>query len=151
MPRPREFEPEQVLEQAMRHFWERGYRATSVGDLVEATGVRPGSLYSAFPGGKRALFLGSLDRYSKLIVPQKLRDLGGPGASVAEVRAYFDGLVADLLSPEGRRGEIPASTRVTGVARLLVATSQGLMVVGKANPNKEMLNAIVNNAFAALA
>jgi TetR/AcrR family transcriptional repressor of nem operon len=193
MSRPREFEPEQVLEQAMRHFWERGYRATSVDDLVQATGVKPGSLYSAFPGGKRALFLGSLDRYSKLIVPQKLRDLDGPGASVAEVRAYFDGLVGDLLSPEGRqgcllvntaiekaaeddevaavvrghharlercfgralrtarrRGEIPASTKVGGMARLLVATSQGLMVVGKANPNKEVLQTIVRNAFAAL-
>ena len=36
----------------MRQFWERGYRATSVDDLVRATGVKPGSLYSAFPGGK---------------------------------------------------------------------------------------------------
>jgi TetR/AcrR family transcriptional repressor of nem operon len=175
----------------MQRFWERGYRATSVDDLVRATGVKPGSLYGAFPGGKRALFLGSLDRYSKLIVPQKLRDLDRPGASVAEVRAYFDGLVADLLSPEGRRGcllvntaiedaaeddviatvvrghlarlercftralrnarrrgEIPASTNITGMARLLVATSQGLMVVGKANPDKAMLQAIVGNAFA---
>ena len=191
MTRPREFDPEQVLEQAMHKFWERGYRATSVADLVEATGVRPGSLYSAFPGGKRALFLGSLERYSKLIVPQKLRDLDRPGASVAEVRAYFDGLVADLLSPEGRRGcllvntaiedaaeddviatvvrghlarlercftralrnarrrgEIPESTSITGMARLLVATSQGLMVVGKANPDKAMLQAIVGNGFA---
>jgi TetR/AcrR family transcriptional repressor of nem operon len=50
-----------------------------------------------------------------------------------------------------RRGEIPASTKVGGMARLLVATSQGLMVVGKANPDKEVLQTIVQNAFAALA
>jgi TetR/AcrR family transcriptional repressor of nem operon len=193
MSRSREFEPDQVLEQAMQCFWERGYRATSVDDLVRASGVKPGSLYSAFPGGKRALFLGSLDRYSKLIVPQKLRELDRPGASVAEVRAYFDGLITDLLSPEGRqgcllvntaienaaeddevaavvrghlarlercfnralrnarrRGEIAASTNLTGMARLLVATSQGLMVVGKANPDKQMLQAIVSNAFSTL-
>jgi TetR/AcrR family transcriptional repressor of nem operon len=193
VPRPREFEPEQVLEQAMQQFWERGYRATSVDDLVRATGVKPGSLYGAFPGGKRALFMGSLDRYSKLIVPQKLRDLDRPGASLAEARAYFDGLIADLLSPEGRqgcllvntaiekaaeddevaavvrghlarlercfaralrnarrRGEVAASTSITGAARLLVATSQGLMVVGKANPDEAMLRAIVDNAFRGL-
>ena len=54
----------------MRQFWERGYRATSVDDLVRATGVKPGSLYSAFPGGKHALLMGSLDRYSRLVVPQ---------------------------------------------------------------------------------
>jgi TetR/AcrR family transcriptional regulator, transcriptional repressor for nem operon len=193
MSRPREFEPDEVLGQAMNCFWQRGYRATSVDDLVRASGVKPGSLYSAFPGGKRALFLGSLERYSKLIVPQKLRDLDHADASVAEIRAYFDGLVADLLSPEGRQGcllvntaienaaeddevaavvrghlarlercfsralrnarrreQIPASTNVAGVARLLVATSQGLMVVGKANPDKEVLQAIVKSAFAGL-
>jgi hypothetical protein len=32
-----------------------------------------------------------------------------------------------------------------------MATSQGLMVVGKANPNREVLEAIVDNAFADLA
>jgi len=97
MPRSREFEPDEVLDSAMRQSWERGYRAISVDDLVRATGVKPGSLYTAFPGGKRALFLGSLDRYSKLIVPQKLGDLEHPGAPVAHVWAYFDGLVCEVL------------------------------------------------------
>jgi TetR/AcrR family transcriptional repressor of nem operon len=193
MARPREFQPEQVLEDAMHQFWLRGYRATSVEDLVRATGVKPGSLYGAFRGGKRALFMGSLERYSKLVVPQKLGDLEQPGASVAQIRAYFDGLVQDLLSPEGRQGcllvnsgielaakddevaavvrghharlqrcfeaalrtarrrrEIPSSVNPAGKARLLVAASQGLMVVGKANPDKEVLKEIVANAFAGL-
>lgn len=194
MSRPRQFEPEDVLDQAMREFWARGYRATSVDDLVRATGVRPGSLYGAFPGGKRAVFLGSLDRYSKLIVPEKLRDLDRSGASVAEVRAYFDGLVADLLTPEGRHGcllvntavesaaeddeiaavvrghlarleacftralrnalrrrEVPPTTDAAAAARLLVATSQGLMVMGKATPDTAVLRSIVESAFAHLA
>jgi TetR/AcrR family transcriptional repressor of nem operon len=193
MPRPREFEPEQVLDTAMREFWARGYRATSVDDLVRATGVKPGSLYSAFPGGKHALLMGSLNRYSKLVVPQKLGDLEEPGASLAEVRAYFDGLVTDLLSPEGRqgcllvnsaienaaadpevaavvrghharlekcfttalrtaqqRGEIPAAVDPVARAKGLVAASQGLMVIGKANPDEEVLRAIVDSAFAGL-
>ena len=72
MPRPRQFDPEEVLDRSMREFWQRGYRETSVDDLVEATGVRPGSLYHAFSGGKRGLFLQALDRYSKLVVPEKL-------------------------------------------------------------------------------
>jgi TetR/AcrR family transcriptional repressor of nem operon len=193
MPRPREFEPEQVLDSAMRQFWERGYRATSVDDLVRATGVKPGSLYSAFPGGKHALLLGSLDRYSRLIVPQKLRDLDAPGASVAQARAYFDGLVQDLLSDEGRAGcllvnsaietaatdpevaavvrghharlercftaalrnsqasgEISADIDPVVRAKGLVAASQGLMVIGKANPDEGVLRAVVDSAFAAL-
>jgi TetR/AcrR family transcriptional repressor of nem operon len=104
MARPRQFDPEEVLERSMREFWERGYRVTSVDDLVEATGVRPGSLYHAFPGGKRGLFLEALDRYSKLVVPEKLGALESAGAGLAELRAYFDGLVEDLTTREGRIG-----------------------------------------------
>ncbi len=100
----------------MRQFWERGYRATSVDDLVRATGVKPGSLYSAFPGGKHALLMGSLERYSRLVVPQKLGELEGPGASVAQVRAYFDGLVRDLLSPEGRQGCLLVNSAIENAA-----------------------------------
>jgi TetR/AcrR family transcriptional regulator, transcriptional repressor for nem operon len=193
MPRPREFEPDQVLDVAMREFWARGYRATSVDDLVRATGVKPGSLYGAFPGGKHALLMGSLQRYGRLVVPEKLGLLDEPGASVAQVRAYFDGLVEDLLSPEGRqgcllvnsaienaavdgevaavvrghharleacftaalrtaqrRGEIPSSVDPVARSKGLVATSQGLMVIGKANPDEEVLRAIVDSAFAGL-
>ncbi|MFI2765718.1 TetR/AcrR family transcriptional regulator [Streptomyces echinatus] len=193
MPRPREFEPDAVVDQAMLRFWWRGYRATSVEDLVKATGVKPGSLYSAFPGGKHALFLKSLERYSKLIVPQKLGELTAPGASLAALRGYFDGLVHDLLSPEGRQGcllvntaienaaeddeaaavvrghlarleqcmttalrnarhagEVRASVDPAGSAKVLVATCQGLMVVGKANPDATVLRTIVDNAFAVL-
>ena len=96
----------------MREFWEHGYRETSVDDLVEATGVRPGSLYHAFVGGKRQLFLSSLERYSKLVVPEKLGALERPGASLAELRAYFDGLVEDLMSPEGRMGCLMVNSTV---------------------------------------
>lgn len=43
----------------MLRFWERGYRATSIEDLVKATGVKPGSLYAAFPCGKHVLWSAS--------------------------------------------------------------------------------------------
>ena len=101
MARPREFDPEHVVDSSMREFWRRGYRDTSVDDLVAASGVRPGSLYGAFRGGKRELFDRSLERYSQLVVPEKLGTLESPDASLKEPRAYFDGLVADLLVPEG--------------------------------------------------
>jgi len=88
----------------MREFWEGGYHETSVDDLAAATGVRPGSLYNTFPGGKRGLFLEALGRYSKLVVPQKMGALERPGAGLAELRAYFDGLIEDLTTREGRMG-----------------------------------------------
>jgi TetR/AcrR family transcriptional regulator, transcriptional repressor for nem operon len=112
MARPRKFDPDDVLDRSMREFWGRGYRDTSVDDLVEATGVRPGSLYNAFPGGKRGLFLRSLDRYSKLVVPQKLGALERPGAGLAELRAYFDGLILDLTTREGQIGCLMVNSAV---------------------------------------
>jgi TetR/AcrR family transcriptional repressor of nem operon len=193
MARPRQFDPDEVLERSMRQFWEHGYRDTSVDDLVRATGVRPGSLYNAFQGGKRELFLSSLERYSKLVVPQKLGALERPGASVAEVRGYFDGLVEDLSTPEGRmgclmvnstvelaledsdvgrvvrghmarlernttralrnakrRGEIPQHIKPAAKAMQLMATGMGLMVVGKTDPGRKVLETIVNTTFADL-
>ena len=112
MARPRQFDPDEVIDRSMHEFWERGYRDTSVDDLVRATGVRPGSLYNAFPGGKRGLFLETLHRYSELVVPEKLGALDRPGAGLVELRAYFDGLVRDLSTPEGRVGCLMVNSAV---------------------------------------
>lgn len=48
----------------MRVFWEHGYHATSVQELMRAAGVQKQSLYCAF-GDKRSLFLKCLNLYAK--------------------------------------------------------------------------------------
>src|ERR1700754_4364183 len=112
MGRPRRFDPDAVVDGAMRTFWERGFRDTSVERLVEVTGVNPGSLYNAFDGGKRGLFMESLQRYSDFVVPEKLGALEAEDAGLPEVRAYFDGLVQDLSTPEGRAGCLMVNSTV---------------------------------------
>jgi TetR/AcrR family transcriptional repressor of nem operon len=62
MARPREFDEEEVLERALEVFWTRGYEATSLTDLMEATGLAKGSVYKGF-GDKHSFFLRTLDRY----------------------------------------------------------------------------------------
>lgn len=64
MARPREFDRDAVLEQALQLFWSRGYETTSMADLVENLGVGRQSLYDTF-GDKRALYLLALDRYKE--------------------------------------------------------------------------------------
>ena len=65
MARTKEFDQEQALDAAMHLFWERGYEATSIQELVEATGVQRQSLYDTF-GSKHEMFLQSLMRYQAL-------------------------------------------------------------------------------------
>ncbi|MEM7322170.1 MAG: TetR/AcrR family transcriptional regulator [Actinomycetota bacterium] len=60
--RPREFDHDAVLDAVVELFWEKGFGATSVGDIVARTGLSKSSLYGAF-GSKDALFETALDRY----------------------------------------------------------------------------------------
>jgi len=61
--RPRAFDREAALAQAMRLFWVKGYEATSIADLTEVMGVGPTSLYAAF-GSKDELYAEALRFYS---------------------------------------------------------------------------------------
>ena len=62
--RPRAFEAETALAQAMDVFWKDGFAATSLDDLSAATGLNRPSLYGAF-GDKRALYLKAYGQYRK--------------------------------------------------------------------------------------
>ncbi len=64
MARPREFSEIDAVRLASRAFWTRGYQATSIRDLEQATGLTAGSLYKAY-GSKRELFLLCLEQYMK--------------------------------------------------------------------------------------
>jgi TetR/AcrR family transcriptional repressor of nem operon len=92
MPRQREFNPEDLLDGALRLFWEKGYEATSMRDIVERTGVNQFGIYSLY-GGKKELFLAVLDRYRDQIVGSVFGIVERPGASVGAIREYFETLI----------------------------------------------------------
>lgn len=72
--RPRGFDVEQALDQAMHCFWKQGYAATSLDDLQAAMNISRPSLYNAF-GDKRGLFLRCLEHYSQKIAAKCLEKL----------------------------------------------------------------------------
>lgn len=62
MGRPREFDLEQALEEALEVFWRKGYEGASIAELTERMGITKPSLYAAF-GNKEELFRKAFDRY----------------------------------------------------------------------------------------
>lgn len=102
MPRPRQFDPEAVLDAAQRAFQTRGYEATSVQHLVEATGLSRSSLYGAF-GDKHALFLAVLDRYAA--AGREATEAACCGSSPTEA-------IRAVLAQSAAPGEVPGCLMV---------------------------------------
>ncbi|MGY3604701.1 TetR/AcrR family transcriptional regulator [Bradyrhizobium sp. Leo121] len=63
MGRPRAFDADAALDQAMEVFWRHGYEGATIAQLTEVMGINPPSLYAAF-GSKEGLLKAALDRYS---------------------------------------------------------------------------------------
>lgn len=106
MPRPRSFDPDDVLDRVTAAFWARGYANTTIADLEAASGLGRQSLYGTF-GDKHALFLRALDRYVEQGATARA-DAGAGGATgLARLRAYLVTMAAMLTG-----GEVPAKCMV---------------------------------------
>jgi len=98
--RPREFEREEVVRKALEVFWRLGYQATSVQELVSATGINRGSLYDTF-GDKHGLFLEVIEHYRTNVTARRLARLQGPGAVRRRIAVFFKEMV-EFSVGEGR-------------------------------------------------
>ena len=109
MGRRKSFEPVEILDRAMQAFWRQGFEATSIDDLVTATGINRASLYGTF-GDKAALFQACLERYADQIVRPSLAALakGDPGA----VPRFLKALAAYAASDPKRQGCLIVNTAV---------------------------------------
>lgn len=103
MPRRPEYQRSAVLRRATELFWRRGYGATSVADLVAATGLKPGSLYAAF-GSKKGLFLEVLDRYNAGFLADLDACVSAAPSPVGAIRALLEAMADVSLGRNGRRG-----------------------------------------------
>ena len=103
MPRPKEFDPEAILDQAVDVFWARGYEGTSIQDLVDALGINRSSLYATF-GDKHDLYLAALQRYGQNALGRVTKTLSGPGPVHQAISDLFDAAVTPVEQNEDRRG-----------------------------------------------
>jgi TetR/AcrR family transcriptional repressor of nem operon len=109
MPRPKSFDDETVLDQAVQLFWERGYEGTSLADLEAHLGLGRQSLYNTF-GDKHNLFLKALERYQRAVAEGMMAHLTAPGAGLEAIRAFFRASVESLTAPGPRRACLVANT-----------------------------------------
>ena len=103
MARTKEFDPDAVLQKALELFWERGYEATSMADLVGHLGIARASIYATF-GGKHDLYVRALDRYVQARDPGLVELLSQPGPVLPAVRALVEAYVTESLCDSRRRG-----------------------------------------------
>lgn len=89
MPRPRSKSRDDLISSAMGVFWENGFNATSVEDLVTASGVGRGGIYSDF-GGKEDLFLACLEAYRARFADPAIQILTSGSSGLESIEAYFD-------------------------------------------------------------
>ncbi|QTT80521.1 TetR/AcrR family transcriptional regulator [Pseudomonas chlororaphis] len=105
--RAKEFEPDEVADSAMQVFWQRGYAATSIQDLVEGTGLSRSSLYNAFES-KNGLYQQALRRYHQLTQANvDLLSQSEPAAAL--VRQLLMRIVEDEMGDPRQRGCLVAN------------------------------------------
>lgn len=100
--RPRSFEHEEVLDQALEIFWRGGYRSTTTRDLENGLGLSQSSIYNAF-GSKHGLLLAALTRYEDRITAELLTPLEQAPTGLDGIDLFFDAL-AWWVTHDGKRG-----------------------------------------------
>ncbi|WP_048780991.1 MULTISPECIES: TetR/AcrR family transcriptional regulator [Pantoea] len=101
--RPRAFDTDTALDNAMIVFRQKGFHASSVADLSEAMNLTAGSIYKAFKD-KRTLFLRVFERYISVRgadLRARLQHYPTGRARIAELLQFYLDSAREI---EGRRG-----------------------------------------------
>lgn len=138
--RPRRFDPDQALDQAMLVFRQKGFHAASMADLSAAMNLTAGSIYKAFTD-KRTLFLQVFERYTSqrnANLRQRLQPYATGREKLVELLRFYLDSAHEL---EGRRGCL-----VVGSATELqvLDTELSALVRHAVSRNKAFLTALLH-------
>lgn len=111
MARPREFDPDDVLQTAIELFWEKGYYNSSVDEVVRQSGVAKYGIYGVF-GSKRELFKKALTQYALDRHSDMQSVIRKPGAALPEILTFFKEAVTRMTQQNTKRGCLMVNTGV---------------------------------------
>ncbi len=83
------FNREEVIDKAIDLFWQHGYSASSMQQVVQATGLKPGSIYLAFEN-KEGLFREALERYAQKSIARTRKILDSAPSVQAGICQLFE-------------------------------------------------------------
>jgi TetR/AcrR family transcriptional repressor of nem operon len=109
MARPRQFDEKRVLHAVRDKFWDAGYAATSLEDVMRVSGLGKGSLYAAF-GDKHQLFLRALRSYTDAGNGYLREMLDSAPRALDALRAFVMAAVSDPSGAAARRGCLMANS-----------------------------------------
>jgi TetR/AcrR family transcriptional regulator, transcriptional repressor for nem operon len=93
MPRSSSQTTDSIIDASMRHFWRRGYHATSMDELVEAIGVSRHAIYTSV-GGKHELYRLGFAAYQRVVVSPAFARVEQPNAGLDAIAAFFEHQIA---------------------------------------------------------
>jgi len=114
--RSKDFDEEEILRKAIHIFWEKGYNATSIHDLIDGLGIGRSSIYHAF-GDKHKLFVQALEFYQSEGTA-KIRNTidNAPSLKVA-VETLLNGVINDVLQEACPKGCFKINSEVEVAAQ----------------------------------
>lgn len=148
MPRPRSPNRRTLTERAMIQFWQHGFAATSIADLVHVTGTNRAAIYGE-AGGKAQLFDATLALYRDSIVTPAFARVEAPGATLDDLAAYIEKQIA-LAETKGLPGPgclvgntmtegAPTKIAAAAIAAHLTRLQSGIKTILTPHPNAEAL------------
>lgn len=108
MARTVEFNRDEVLQNAMNTFWQKGYSMTSIPNLVSATQLNPGSIYAAFDS-KEGLFLETLELYGKRSLATLQQFIAEADSPLIGIENFFHALI-NKTNDENKNGCLLVNT-----------------------------------------
>jgi AcrR family transcriptional regulator len=103
MGRPREFQEDRVIADALQAFWRQGYGGTSIPDLIAATKLERSSLYQAF-GDKHSLFDRTLETYLRAGRSAMRETLASSDPPIVKLRHWLEQVHAGCSGAQGGPG-----------------------------------------------